>query len=337
MTLYQIGLTSLKRRGSGLLVGNGKYIYSVIQEWAKLPKGETFGALTDVATDSRDRVYVFQRKDPPILVFDRDGHYLGSWGNGAFNRGHGMSIVNDVVYLTDSDDSVVLIYTLEGRPLQVIGRRGVHSDTGTEKYGGLVLRAAGPFNHPTKLFPAPWGDLYVTDGERNCRVHRFSGDGKLLASWGEPGKVEPNQFHFPHSIWVDGDERLYVCDRENSRIHVMSADGAPIAMWTDVRQPTDIRADGAGVFYVSQFAWNVTPRYAGYPLPAGNGSALMGPNGQRMERPDAPPQVSVLDRNGRVLASWPTRSGHGLCLDSSGNIYVAMEDDRCVDKYVRQY
>jgi hypothetical protein len=29
-----------------------------------------------VATDSQDRIYVFQRKDPPVVVFDREGKYL---------------------------------------------------------------------------------------------------------------------------------------------------------------------------------------------------------------------------------------------------------------------
>ena len=86
-----------------------------------------------VATDSQDRVYAFQRKDPPIVIFDRDGNYLSSWGNGAFLFAHGISITNDVVYLTDRDSSVCLMYTLDGKPIQMLGRHGVHSDTGCEQ------------------------------------------------------------------------------------------------------------------------------------------------------------------------------------------------------------
>ena len=61
-------------------VGTGKYSYSLVQDWAKMPQGETFGTVSAVATDSQDRVYVFQRKDPPVQVFDRDGNHRSSWG-----------------------------------------------------------------------------------------------------------------------------------------------------------------------------------------------------------------------------------------------------------------
>src|SRR5712692_7903650 len=65
------------------VVGTGKYTYRLTENWATLPPGETFGNVSAVATDSQDRVYVFQRKDPPVLIFDRDGAYLRCWGIGA--------------------------------------------------------------------------------------------------------------------------------------------------------------------------------------------------------------------------------------------------------------
>ncbi len=288
-------------------VGSGTYTYQLIQDWARLPQGQTFGVVSAVASDSQDRVYAFQRKDPPVLVFDREGTYLSCWGTSAIADPHGFYIANDIVYLTDRADSVVLTFTLDGKPLQIIGQRGVHSDTGCERAGDLVPRAAGPFNYPTELVPAPSGDLYVSDGYRNSRVHRFSGDGHLIASWGEPGKTEPNQFHLPHSILVDRDGRVYVCDRENSRIQVFSAEGEYLAMWTDIHRPTDISVDSEGLCYVSELAVS--------------GSA---------------PGVSVLDRQGRVLARWDSRSAHGLWVDSHGDIYLALTQDKSLDKYVRQ-
>ena len=69
-------------------VGTGKYTYTLVQDWAKLPPGETFAMVSAVATDSHDRVYGFQRKDPPIVIFDRHGNFLSSWGNGAFLGPH---------------------------------------------------------------------------------------------------------------------------------------------------------------------------------------------------------------------------------------------------------
>src|SRR5688572_15426493 len=69
-----------RREGTMTTVGTGKYTYQLTENWAKLPAGETFGNTSAVATDSQDHVYVFQRKDPPVLVFERDGTYLRCWG-----------------------------------------------------------------------------------------------------------------------------------------------------------------------------------------------------------------------------------------------------------------
>ena len=173
-------------------VGTGKYTYTLIQDWAKLSPGETFAMVSAVATDSQDRVYGFQRKDPPIVIFDRNGNFLSSWGNGAFDFAHGISISDDIVYLTDRNNSVCLIYTLDGKPIQMLGRHGVHSDTGCERPGDLVPRAAGPFNYPSEMVADPAGDLYVSDGYRNARVHRFASDGHLKRSWQDgPESIPP--------------------------------------------------------------------------------------------------------------------------------------------------
>ncbi len=75
--------------------------YERIPDFFKLPSGQTIGVVSRVATDSQDRVYVFQRKDPPVLVFDRDGTYLGAWGTGEVKDPHGLKIVDDIVYTTD--------------------------------------------------------------------------------------------------------------------------------------------------------------------------------------------------------------------------------------------
>ena len=193
-------------------LGSGHYTYTVQENWAKLPEGETFAMVSAIATDSQDRVYAFQRKEPPVLIFDRDGNLQDSWGNGSFLFAHGFYIEDDVVYVTDRDASTCLVYTLDGKPVQMLGRHGRHSDTGCEVAGDLVPRAAGPFNYPAELVPSPSGELYVADGYRNSRVHRFTSEGELIQSWGEPGKSEANHFHLPHSLIIDGD-RIIVCDR----------------------------------------------------------------------------------------------------------------------------
>src|SRR5437879_10462963 len=102
-------------------VGKGKFTYALVEHWASLPPGDTFGNVSAVATDSHDRVYVFQRKDPPVMVFDRDGTYLRCWGIGAFAKPHGIYIADDVAYLTDRADAARPTCTHDGQALQIIG------------------------------------------------------------------------------------------------------------------------------------------------------------------------------------------------------------------------
>lgn len=285
-------------------VGSGKHIYELVRDWPRMPKGEELGVVSRVATDSQDRVYVFQRKNPPVVVFDREGTYLGCWGIGAVKEAHGLKIVDDVAYTTDRPDSVAVSFTLDGRPLLVLGTRGVHSDTGNVK-SWLVERPGGPFNHPTEMMPHPNGDIYVTDGYRNCRVHRFTRDGRLVSSWGTPGKGE-GQFHLPHSIAIDADGRLYVADRANKRIQIFTPEGDFLGMWTGMGGPNDIARATDGTSYIAE-----------------------------QEDGDKPAYVCIRDADGKVLARLETRHIHGIGVDSRGDIYAGLTVDHSVDKFVR--
>jgi DNA-binding beta-propeller fold protein YncE len=286
-------------------VGTGDYTYELIRDFLKLPNGERFGLVSRVATDSQDRVYVFQRKDPPVVVFDRDGNYLVAWGSGEVTDPHGLKIVDDVVYTTDRSDSVAKSFTLGGKVLLQLGQRGVHSDTGCTGAPWLAQRSAGPFNHPTEMIAHPNGDIYVTDGYRNARVHRFSADGTLVTSWGTPGKA-PGEFHLPHSVAIDSDGKLYVADRANKRIQIFSPDGDFLGQWTGMGGPNDISRDKDGTFTIAE-----------------------------QEDGDKPAYVCVRDAGGNVLARMESRHVHGVGVDSRGDIYAGLTVDRSVDKFVR--
>ena len=286
-------------------IGTGKYTYELVRDFLRLPDGESFGLVSRVGTDSQDRVYVFQRKDPPVVVFDRDGKYLGAWGSGEVKDPHGLKIVNDVVYTTDRSDSVAKSFTLDGKALLALGSPGVHSDTGCTGSPWLALRAAGPFNHPTEMIAHPNGDIYVTDGYRNARVHRFSSDGRLVTSWGTPGKAK-GEFHLPHSIAFDPDGRLYVADRANKRIQMFSPEGDFLGMWTGMGGPNDITRAQDGTFIIAEQEDGGNPAY-----------------------------VCVRDAEGTVLAKMESRHVHGVGVDSRGDIYAGLTVDRSVDKFVR--
>jgi len=286
-------------------LGTGSHTYEVVRDFLKMPPGESLGVVSRVATDAQDRIYVFQRKNPPVVVFDSDGRFLTAWGTGEVTDPHGLKIIDDIVYTTDRSDSVAKSFTLDGKPLLKLGERGVHSDTGCTGAPWLAQRAAGPFNHPTEMIAHPNGDIYVTDGYRNARVHRFSPDGRLLTSWGTPGSA-PGEFHLPHSIATDPAGILYVADRANKRIQIFSPDGEFLGMWTGMGGPNDITRAADGTFYIAE-----------------------------QEDGEKPAYVCIRDKDGAVLARLESRHVHGVGVDSRGNIYAGLTVDRSVDKFVR--
>jgi peptidylglycine monooxygenase len=223
---------------TGLVVGTGDFVYDVVRPWGTLPAGKTLGLVSHVAVDSRDRVYFYQRADPPMLVFDADGNFLTGWGDGRLRDAHGIYIgPDDHLYVCNRDEHEVLKLTPDGRIVLVLGQRGRPS-----------LQA--PFNHPADVAVAPNGDIYVADGYGNSAIHRFSAEGRHLGSWGAPGAGRV-QFTTPHGIWVDALDRVLVADRENNRVQLLSPEGDFYGAWEDLYHPMDIYVDRAGTVYVT--------------------------------------------------------------------------------------
>src|SRR6202022_1680845 len=91
-----------------VILGSGEHRYSVVENWAKLPDSWEFKDVAAVAVDSKDQVYVFNRGEHPMMVFDRDGNFLRAWGEGMYPRAHGLHIdANDILYCTDDGGHVV--------------------------------------------------------------------------------------------------------------------------------------------------------------------------------------------------------------------------------------
>src|SRR5262245_10744309 len=162
------------------IVGNGKYTYEVREDWAKLPDGWTMPAAA-VTVDSQDRVYCFNRTpDHPVVVFDRDGNYLHSWGAGLFAFPHTIRVdERDIMWLVYLDHGQLMYCTSSVNLLRTIGTKGYRSETGVEpsEFGSSawkkVTHGGGPFNLPTDIALTPSGEMFITDGYGNARVHKF--------------------------------------------------------------------------------------------------------------------------------------------------------------------
>ena len=221
-------------------IGAGDFRYEYQPEWARLPAGMTLQGPSGVAVDSMDRVYVFQRQGPPVLVFDRNGHFLQPWErrDGVPADAHHIHVgPDDTIYLTDRDAHQVLLYDTAGNLQRSLGRRDQ-----------AAMQA--PFNHPADVCVAPSGELYVADGYGNSSVHRFSASGDYISSFGSPGSG-PGQFRVPHSVRVSSDGRVYVADRENHRVQVFTPEGEFHAEWTDFKCPMGVHIDDTQVVYVT--------------------------------------------------------------------------------------
>ena len=304
--------------GSESVVSSGQFRYLAIADWARWPQDWQILEVTAVATDSRDRVFVFSRGDHPVAVFNSGGELLFSWGAGLFNRPHGIWIgPDDAVYCTDDLDHTVRKFTAEGTLLWTLGTSGQPSNTGATSLDYRTIRRAGPpFHYPTNLAIGPGGELYVSDGYGNARIHKFSAAGELLLSWGEPG-AGMGQFHVPHGLAVDRQGTVYAADRENSRLQLFSPEGEFLDQWSDVARPCDLAIDAAGRVYVAELG-NHAGRWPGWGPPPANSTGG---------------RVSIFDSGGKLLARFgggqrPCEAGdffapHDIWLDSQGDFYVA--------------
>jgi hypothetical protein len=285
-------------------LGNKPFKYRVEENWAKLPDGWSFREVAAVAVDKQDNVYCFTRGEHPVIVFDREGNFIRSWGEGRFKRAHGLHMAPDEsLFLTDDGDHTVTKATLDGKVLLQLGLGGGRS---------APYMSGEPFNRCTHTALSPKGEIYVSDGYGNARVHKYSPDGKLILSWGESGTL-PGQFNIVHNICCDKDGWVYVADRENHRVQVFDGNGKYETQWNNLHRPCGMfLQDGPEpLFFIGELG----------PAMAVN-----------LDAPNIGPRVTITSREGKILALLGDIRGgtapgqflgpHSVAVDSRGDIYV---------------
>ena len=287
-----------------VIQGQGEYRYEIANDWARVPAGMEWREVAAIAIDDSDRVYVFNRGPHPMMVFDRQGSFVRSWGEGLFKRPHGAHFAPDgTLYLTDDGDHTVRQCTTDGEVLMTIGVPGRPTP----------YMSQAPFNRCTHTALSPQGDLYVSDGYGNARVHKYSPNGKLLLSWGGPG-TDPGQFNLPHNICCDADGWVYVADRESHRVQVFDGAGRYETQWNNLHRPSGLYMPPGQcpICYVGE---------CGPVLPVNRDSPNLGP------------RVSIVANDGTLLARFGDVNGagnepgqfispHGIAVDSRGDVYV---------------
>ncbi len=285
-----------------MIFGQGTHQYTVQENWWTLPDDYEFGWIPAVAVDSQDRVYVYSRSEYPMVVFDRDGNFLTTWGDDILKDAHGIFIdADDNIYCVERETHVMHKFTTDGELLMTLGTMDKPGAEGE------------PFNLPTDFALGPDGEMYISDGYGNARIHKFSPDRELIKSWGKPG-TGPGEFDLPHCVRVDPRNRVMVADRSNNRIQFFTLDGEYIEEWGDLLQPDTIFIDEDDLVYIAELD-------------------------QR---------ISIMTLDGEVVSQWGSERGstvpgeflacpHGIWVDSHGDIYVGeVQADARLQKYIRQ-
>ncbi|MDO8750073.1 MAG: peptidyl-alpha-hydroxyglycine alpha-amidating lyase family protein [Dehalococcoidia bacterium] len=301
--------------------GSGKFKFQVVEDFFKRPKKWSYIDVADVAVDKDDNVYVFNRSEHPIMVFDKLGNFLDAWGEIGvhFVIPHGITIApNGDVLTADTGDHTVRRWTKEGKLLLTLGQ----PNQNTPEQSGL------PFNKPTHLAVAPNDDYYATDGYGNSHVHCFDPYGKLKFSWGGHGSA-PGQFDCIHSIFIDylDGNKLYITDRYNNRVQIFTPKGEFLGQWTGLLLANSVRRGPSGNFYVAELYHRIT-----IVDPKGVVLARWGDDAE-VDSSD-PTYGSVLPTSlaktipiiGRVRhepGAGLFAAPHGIAVDSQGSFYVA--------------
>lgn len=191
--------------------------------------GWEIGYPSSVTMDDTGTIYVLQRgeKADPVLVLNRDGKIIRSWGKGMYKIPHSIRIdPQGNIWTVDSSSSMVLKFTPQGEKLMEIS-------VGEQPAG------RGATNGTTDIAFGPNGRIFISDGYGNARVLEYTSKGERVRHWGSAG-TGPGQFRQPHGIAVDDQGVIYVADRQNARLQRFDLNGKYLGEWDDLGRVTTV-------------------------------------------------------------------------------------------------
>jgi sugar lactone lactonase YvrE len=311
--------------------------YKTIEGWAKMPAGRAWGSTSavDIAPDGKS-VWVAERcgandcvESPldPVLQFDTSGTLVRSFGAGLILSPHGIFVERDgSIWVTDC------ACTGSSRKFAAANKKG-HQVFKFGPDGTLLMTLGAPgggsgahgFTAPNDIVVAPDGRIFVAEGHggANSRIVVFDKAGKYLREIGKKG-TGPVEFDQPHALAIDSKGRLFVGDRSNNRIQILTLDGGFLEEWTQFSRPSGIFIDRKDTIYVADSESGSV----------GNGRSRTEKRGIRVGSA----------KDGTVVALIPdpdehatnTSAAEGVAADADGNIYGAEVGPRALKKYVKQ-
>ena len=229
------------------------------QGWEQLPSGWSHGDVAGVATDSQDRVYVFNRSEHPLIIYDQDGKFLGSWGDGpCYPRPHGITITRRHRLLADDTDHTVRKFTLDGKVLMTLGTPGQPSDTGYSRSPGnltTIKRGGRPVQPPDPAGGRPERRALRLGRLRQRPIHRFT---RRRASCSRAGARPGTGPASSTCRTASGSTPTAASGSATARTTASRSSartGELLRIWGDVTRPGDLFIDQDNRVYVGEMAW----------------------------------------------------------------------------------
>ena len=324
--------------------------YELDPLWPKLPFGEQWltGGLGGMCVGG-DRIFILNRQNvvpadldgarpaPPIIELDAEGDVVGGWGDPVQigDRLHDCHVNADgSLWVVAAGTGVVQKYAGDGSELLLqIGETGKYDSSDGTRQGEPLNSDRAQFFLPASIdVDEQTGDIYVADGEvggGNYRIAVLDSEGNFLRQWPLHRAEGEDVVPLPHCLRVSNDGLVYVCDRRADRIQVYDRMGKfvrDIDLLFDPVTPRDATRTGTrGTAVVLAFSPDPEQRL----LFVLNQNSVM---------------VDVVDRqSGEVLTSFGGGPGryrgqftlpHGIGVDSAGNVYVAEQEGRRIQKFV---
>ena len=246
---------------------------------------------SSVAVDREGLIYVLQRGPDadPVIVLNRQGQVLRSWGKGLYKIPHSIRIDRDGnVWTVDAGNSMVHKFSPDGKHLLEINV-GLPSAPRSEFCGATDIAFIRD-------------RIFVSDGYGNARILEYSSTGKKLREWGSAGD-KPGQFHVPHGIAIDREGSLYVADRENGRIQRFTLEGHYLGEWRDLGKT--------------------------FSLQVGQGNELwLGTQPRDVANGSEPWLVKVNRSTGKILGVVESRGHHSIALNADGEPLTGARPDK---------
>jgi len=323
--------------------------FELVRDWPVTPLGQRWltGGLGGICTGPENQIYLLNRQNvveedldaallaPPVIELNAEGTVVRGWGDPSTIGGrlHDCFAGDDELWLVPAATGHVQKWSLDGSALMAqIGETDVFDSSDGTRQGTPLNSDRAQFYLPAAIdVDSANGDIYVADGELpggNTRIAVFNRDYEFLRQWRLQRSIDEDAIELPHCLRLSDDGLVYVCDRRADRVQVFNKQGDLVQQldmdFSAVSADEDRISGTRGNAVVLAFSHDPEQRY----LYVINQNTVMVEVWERLSG-------ELVSRFGGGPGRYPGQFElpHGIAVDSEGNVYVAEQEGRRVQKF----